>query len=139
MKKKILMVVGTVIGIVLSLMTVIVISAYIMVQQGYGITVGRYLDSSGGAMLIDDNSPITMSAKNGKQQMFDGLTTGDKIFVIHGLIMESYPAQTYVKYCFKMEDGNWSNFSIEVLQDLYGMGWISEEDINHYYADIEKE
>lgn len=132
MKKKILIAVGVVCSIVLVLMTVIVVMAYAMLQQGVSISVGRYLE---GDILVKDNSPITMSAEKGKEHMFEGLTTGDKILVVHGLIMESYPAQTYVKYCFKQEDGDWSDISLDLLEDLASMGWVDKDAILQHRAE----
>ncbi len=134
MKKKILVTVGVILGVVLVVMTVFLFSIYNMVQQGYGITVGRYLKSTGGHMLIAGNSATTMSAQNG-DSMFEGLTTGDKIVVVHGLIMETYPAQTDVLYCFKQEDGGWSDISVELLTDLANMGWVNKDEIIQYKAE----
>ena len=60
------------------------------------------------------------------QDLFAGLSSGDKILVIHGLIMESYPGQTHAYYCLRLEAGSLADIPQDVLERLREMGWLEE-------------
>lgn len=128
MKKKLLITAGIVLTFVLVLALVVLAALGYMTGKGYGITVGRFLTTNGGSMLIDGSGPIVMSDRSEGKDLFEGLKTGDKILVIHDGICESYPAQTGAYRCIRLEEGSISDFDSGVLNDLASLGWISYAD-----------
>lgn len=123
-KKKILIIV---ISILASILIIIAGAFAFIIYKGYGITVGRLLIAENDTyMLIDENSPIVMSTKNDKEKFFNNIETGDKIFVIHSGVDETYPAHTGAYLCIKLEDGSVSDINSEVLLQLSEMGWLSD-------------
>lgn len=115
-----------VIGVVVILL---VISISILLNKGYGFSVGRYLEvKEGTAMLVRGNSPIVLSSQyNG--DMFYNLDIGDKILVIHTGIAESYPAQTGAKAVFKIANGSTDDIPQNVINELIKLGWLESEEI----------
>lgn len=107
-------------GIILC--AVILVCGFLL--RGKSITVGRYLSSNGGDMLIDGSSPIVMSDLSAKQALFDNLQSGDKILVVHNGVNESYPGQTGAYFCMKLEGGNDSDIPREVITSLTELGWL---------------
>ncbi len=77
-------------------------------------------------MLILDNSPIVMSKQGNNPNFFKGIDNGDEIIVLHDGIEESYPGHTGVYFIVKINDGDISNISYDVLMQLIQMGWIDE-------------
>ena len=97
---------------------------FIMSARGISPNTGIYLASENGSHLIVINdSPIVMSAQNQNEAMFDGLQSGDKILIINGVFLETYPGQTSVYACFKLKNGDISAVSPQVLQSLNELGW----------------
>lgn len=95
------------------------------------ITVGHcVITNNGSYMLIDGDTPIRLSTRSGTNDLFEGLRDGDKILVVHGMVAESYPAQTVASYCVKLGSGSLDDISLSVRNALAGMGWLpSGEDL----------
>ena len=51
---------------------------------------------------------------------------GDKIFVVHDGIAETYPAQTGVFFCVKLEDGSANDIPQKHIRELTELGWFEE-------------
>lgn len=117
MKKKILIVLSII-------LCVIVIGVFVLAGRGYSPSVGLYLKTDNGNMIILDKSPIVMSARSGNGDMFETYESGDKILVIHDGIQESYPAKTGVYFSIKLADGLESDIPEDVISQLIGLGWL---------------
>lgn len=121
MKKKIWLIPVAVIG---ALLIVIIAFAGIMINKGYGMSQGLYLEGKDGqAMLICENSPIVMSNRTNRE-LFDDLEVGDEILVIHDGINESYPGQTGAYAIIKLSDGDIANIPQIVIDQLVELGWL---------------
>jgi len=124
-------------GIVGGIVVLLIVSIYILLNKGYGMSVGRYLeDRNGKAMFIRDRSPISMHNRT-NLDLYSNLDTGDKIFVVHTGIAESYPGQTGVYAIFKLSNGTIADIPQKVIKELIKLGWIdavempiSLEDVN---------
>lgn len=89
---------------------------------------GLFLKADNGSnIIIVDNSPIVMSDRE-DEEMFENLTDGDTIFIIHDGIMESYPARTRVYACLKLSDGEKEDVADSVISSLAELGWINVEE-----------
>ena len=121
MKKKIWLIPVAVIG---ALLIVIIAFAGIMINKGYGMSQGLYLEGKDGqAMLICENSPIVMSNRTNRE-LFDDLEVGDEILVIHDGINESYPGQTGAYAIIKLSDGDIANIPQIVIDQVVELGWL---------------
>lgn len=88
-----------------------------------GVSVGRCLVAQNGSvLLIKDNSPIVLS-KQGSENMFNGLQTGDKILVIHDGIQETYPGGTEAWLAVRLEKGSIADIPEDVIAALMELGW----------------
>lgn len=117
MKKKILIAVSVIV-------CVIAIGLFILAGKSISPSVGLYLQTDNGNMLILDNSPISMS---GNDDMFEKYESGDKILVLHDGILESYPGQTRAYFVMKLADGEITDIPETVLISLSELGWMTYE------------
>ena len=75
-------------------------------------------------LLVDSKGSLTWLYCEDKA-IFNGFDTGDYVRVGHGMIMESYPGQTYISQIALIEDGDISSFSDEEwsrLSDVFEGG-----------------
>ena len=92
---------------------------------------GRYLKADNGIhFLIDGELPIQMYNREIGEAMFDGLEIGDLIQVVHDPIRETYPAQTTVYSCVRLERGSWSDIPDAVIKDLTERGALTGRGID---------
>ena len=89
--------------------------------RGIQISKAVYIETSAGNMVLLQGSPVSVS---GKEDMFDGLTMGDKVLLVHGLVAESYPGKTKGYFCIKRADGTEEDIPAEVRDSLREMGWL---------------
>lgn len=92
------------------------------VWQENGLSEALYIETRHGHMLLIEGSPISMSGRDG---LFDDLTTGDKVLVIHGPIAESYPGQAKAYLCIRQADGTEDDIPARVRASLKEMGWLA--------------
>ena len=87
---------------------------------------GRYLKASSGINLIIDEEglPIVMGNSSNKEDIFEGLQTGDKIQITcNSEIRETYPAGTDIYSCKLIERGTIEDIPKETLKSLEEMEW----------------
>ncbi|MBE6139343.1 MAG: DUF3221 domain-containing protein [Firmicutes bacterium] len=124
------------IGVVGGIVVLFAIGIYILINKGYGISVGRYLEvKDGTAMLVRGNSPIVLSSQHNGDMFYD-LDIGDKILVIHTGIAESYPAQTGAKAIFKIGNGSSADIPQKVIKELNELGWIETQEMPISLEDV---
>ena len=125
MKRKILVILATIVSILLLLFAICFVVFGIASFKGYGVMEGKVLVTNTGYMIIDDdNSPITMSNQSENEEIFKGLTSGDKILIVHDGVQESYPGGTGVYYCKKLADGEYKDLPEQVIVSLIELGYI---------------
>lgn len=118
MKKKRLLIVLPIIAVIL------ISSVLFMAKNSIGFSVGHCIATDNGRYLIViDNSPISMHQRSGKESIFPELDTGDRIFIIHDGIAETYPGKTGLYFILKLSDGNISDVPEEILNQLQELGW----------------
>ncbi len=94
---------------------------------GYDTAEGRCLVTEDGTyILVVDDMPIKMTDRSKGKDLFEGVTTGDKIRVVHNGIAESYPAQAGVYRVTLLQDGGEADISDAVRKQLAELGWIKE-------------
>ena len=99
-------------------------AVWYMDAHSLGISRGRCLVSSNGSYLvIVDKSPIVMSNLSGREDFFEGLETGDEIWIIHDGVNESYPGGTGVYFCKRLSEGSVEDIDRDVLERLTELGW----------------
>ena len=125
MKRKILVILATIVAILLLLFAICFVVFGIASFKGYGVMEGKVLVTNTGYMIIDeDDSPIEMSNQSENEEIFKGLTSGDKILIVHDGIQESFPAGTGVYYCKKLYDGEYKDLPEQVIVSLIELGYI---------------
>lgn len=96
--------------------------------RGVGVTVGRCLITDNGAcLLVVDNSPIVLSHQGTDEAPYASLQTGDKLFVLHDGIQETYPAKTDVYFCLRVGSGSIEDIPDQVITGLAELGWLSSQ------------
>ena len=109
-------IIGGLIVVVFLFFSVIMI---ICANKGLSISTGRfYLSENGDYMLIDDDTAIIMSNQSSNDALFNTLTNGDKILVVHDGIETSFPARTGVHYCFCLSTGGIDDIPITIINQF---------------------
>ncbi len=122
MKKKRLL-----IGI-LCVAVVLIAGALFMAKNSIGFSIGNCIEADNGRYLIVlDNSPIAMHQRSGKESMFPDLDTGDKIFIVHDGINETYPGKTGLYFILKLSNGNIGDVPEKIITQLQELGWNLKE------------
>ena len=65
------------------------------------------------ALLVDSEGSLTWLYSKDNESIFESFDTGDYVRVGHGMIMESYPGQTYISQIALIEDGDVYSFTDE--------------------------
>lgn len=140
MKKKIVVALATIVAIVLFLFAIAFVVFGIASYKGFSISEGQVLITDKGSyMIIIDNSPIEISNQSKNEKMFESLTNGDKILIVHDGIQESYPGGTGVYFCKKLSDGEYKDLPENVLSSLTDLGWINTPKIVGELVRVEKD
>lgn len=129
MKKKIILTICIILAIFLLFVAVGFVGLGVMYHKNLSFTKGRYLLSDTGVNMIitDRGEPIKMTNIKSKEGLFAGLTNGDEILVINGLIEETYPANTDVYAVYKTGDGEFKDLPSETVDALTKLNWIKEK------------
>lgn len=94
----------------------------VALRHGLSRSEAVYIETDHGNMLLIEGSPISMS---GRDSLFDSLTDGDKVFVVHGPIAESYPGQAKAYLCIKQPGDEKGDIPDDVIRSLQELGWLS--------------
>lgn len=98
-----------------------------VMKNSIGFSTGTCIAADNGRFLVViDNSPIAMYQRSGRGSLFSDLDTGDKIFLIHDGIAESYPGKTGVYGIIKLSEGEEKDVPVEVIEALKELGWITK-------------
>ena len=112
--------------IVPALILVLIIGLLACFMAGKGISTGVCLVTDrGDCIIVLDDSPVVMGNQTGGEDAFDGLETGDRLWILHDGIQESYPGQTGVYLFLRRGEGGMTDIPIPVLDSLRELGWIS--------------
>ena len=121
MKKKQLM-----IGAV-SVVAILFAAVLLMLRNNINLSIGTCIAAENGSYLIVlDHSPVVMHQRPGKESVFANLNTGDKIFIVHDGIEQSYPGQTGLHFILKLSDGSERDVPSEIMTELQELGWLKQ-------------
>ena len=94
-KKKWILPVSIVGGLVLLCILLLVVALCMIVIKGYGMSTGRLYFAENGTYLIDDRDmAMLVSDQIKKGTLFHGYDNGDEVLIIHDGVEETYPART---------------------------------------------
>lgn len=106
-KKKWILPVGIVCGIIVICAAAVFAFGAILSTQGYSITTGRLYFADNGTYLIDnDDMAMRVSDCTNDADLFKGYQNGDKVILFHNGVEESYPAQTGGYYIIRTSKGD---------------------------------
>jgi hypothetical protein len=81
----------------------------------------HFSESKTEALLVDSNGSLTWLYSKNDKSIFEAFDTGDYVRVGHGMIMESYPGQTYISQIALIEEGDVYSFTDEEWERLSGV------------------
>ena len=122
MKKKICIIVSVCVAVA------VLLTLLVMASLNYGYIEGRVLIADNGAyfIVLNDHSPIRMTDCSWNGGLFSELQTGDRISIIHGRILESYPGKTDVYFLRLLEKGTVDDVFPDVIKTLTELGWFKK-------------
>ncbi len=114
-----------IIAIMLCIILLVGLIFVFMMASGIGMSVGTCIKADNGRYLILlDNSPIAMSQLgSGNKNIFEVLETGDRIFIVHSGILETFPGRTGVYLAVKLSGGH--EIPQEIITQLSDLGWMN--------------
>ena len=127
MKRKLCIIIP-VIMIVVALLLVTVAALGLLFLEGNDFEIGRVVISEGedDVFVGEDGQFWVMKEASILKIRIGEPKTGDKILVLRSLAMaESYPGQCAVKLCIKLENGDRTDISEAVIDELERIGWIN--------------
>ncbi len=100
--------------------------SYLLFKDYKSFHIGRALISSSGEFIFvgENGSPTVLSNETWSKDPFKGITDGDRVLVVYGMVLTSYPGQSGAHLCFKLSDGNIDDVNEETLKSLREHGWI---------------
>jgi len=110
----------------LAIPLLLVAAVFLLLQsRGLGFSSGRCLIAENGTVLLIDErgGPVVLSNTRGKTGLFDGLSSGDSILVLHDGVEETYPARTGAYALWKKAEGSLADIPADTLQQLNDLGW----------------
>ena len=112
---------------ILCVVAILIAGVLFIAKNSLGFHTGTYIAADNDRYLIVmDNSPIAMHPLFGHNSLFPDLETGDKIFIIHDGIAETYPGKTGLYFIMKLSDGDVGDVPEEIMSQLQELGWISK-------------
>ena len=113
-----------IIAIMLCIVLLIGVAFIISAASGIGISAGTCIKADNSRYLVViDNSPIAMSQLGGNKNIFEKLSTGDSIFIVHSDILETFPGRTGVYTLMKLSSGH--EIPQEIISQLTDLGWMN--------------
>ncbi len=133
MKKRILIIMSVIAALLL------ILAAVYFIRFGHirpTFSEGRALVAKNGEVLwIDENgSPIVMTDCTKSKKLLNGLSSGDRIKLLHDGIEESYPGHTGVYSLRKLSDGDISDIPEATLNELVSLGWLDGENTGFSFS-----
>ena len=95
------------------------VSLVMALNPGLTLSAGRCVRSQGGdCFLVLDDTPVALYSRSGDPGFFDGLATGDPVFVIHDGIQQTFPAQTQAYLCLRLGIGDAADIPQNIMDGL---------------------
>lgn len=108
------------------LILVLIAGLLVCFASGMGVSTGCCLVTElGDCMVILEGFPVVMGNQTGRENAFGQLETGDRIWILHDGIQETYPGKTGVYLVVRTGDGDITDIPEQVLDSLRELGWIS--------------
>lgn len=119
--------VGRLSALVLVLVLLLAAGLFWCMETGKSVLIGRYLQAKDGSHLMIDQtgSPIILQAPDRNPHMFDALEDGDRMLVVCGGILASYPGRSGAYWCLRLGGGSMDDLPQDTLSQLTQLGWLS--------------
>jgi len=106
MKKKWVKIIGIIAGIMFLCVAGIIATGAILSVKGFGLSAGYFYTNDFGIYLVGEGEAMLMSDRSKNQDVFENLSVGDFLLVLHDGINETYPAQTGAYRIFRLQKGD---------------------------------
>ena len=114
-------------GVFCALTLLLIIGAIVFVRRDLSFSSGIYLFADNGShLIILGNSPVVMSNRSRDPLLFDGLSSGVRITILHDGIQESYPGSTGIYYLRQTGGGQLTDIPQEAFDHLFQLGWLTD-------------
>lgn len=90
-------------------------------------STGHIVFATSGEAILVNNEPTVMRDASKDKHLFDGIENGDRVLIVHGLVMTTYPAQSSAYFLLKLPDSE--SINEDTLLRLEEMGWIEKNNI----------
>lgn len=109
------------------ILTTVIVGGFMFLRNGNAFHEGRALISKNGDFIFIDerNSPIVMGSA--EERKFGGITDGDRVMVLYGFVLSTYPARGSTYICIKLSDGKIEDINSDTLKQLRELGWIEKK------------
>lgn len=125
MKKRYIAVIAILVFIAGSIVGHLIINMHPSFMDNYQFSTGHlYFSENGEAILVNDSATVMRDASK-NNNLFDSIKNGDRVFIIHGITMTTYPGQSGAYYIVKLPNKGSANE--ETLNRLQEMGWIETQ------------
>lgn len=96
-------------------------------ETGKCVFTGRYLQARDGSHMVIDRqgSPIILTPPQDQPHMLDRLDDGDRVLVVCGGVLTSYPGRSGVYWCLRLGGGSPKDLPAHTLAQLTRLGWLS--------------
>lgn len=123
MKKRVIIIAGI---ILLCMLLVGGMGMYFMSAKSLSVSTGRCIAGNNGRYLVMFSyDPAVMSNRTNNENLFADLQTGDKIWILHGPIAETYPAQIGVYAYGLLEKGGEADIPADIMKSLAELGCVN--------------
>lgn len=97
----------------------IIAGAVFLAVNDLSISKGMFYKAEDGrAYFIEDNTAIEMSYRGMGENPIPEFNSGDSLLVVHGGIMETYPARMGLHFAVKLKDGSESDVPREMIETI---------------------
>lgn len=114
MKKKIFIPIIAVSALLLTIFTILTILS----SRDISFSKGIYYKTDTSHFIIRGSTPIVLSNKTNNEKIFEKLSDGDEILILHDGIRESYPCATSAYLCIKTADGKPEDVPRDIIEAL---------------------
>ncbi len=105
----------------------IVSGAYLIFKDGKTFHIGHALISGTGEFIFVDKNGSPIKMGDAENKIFKGITDGDRVLVVYGMVLTSYPAQSGTNLCIKLSDGTIDDVNKDTVKQLGELGWLKGE------------
>lgn len=108
---------GIIIAIVV-LVFLVIAGIGIAAVSGSGFMIGRLLIQDESYMVVNEEEALYISVSDSIEEKLRKMSTGDKVLLVHGDVLTSFPGNTDAKYVLRLSMGDESDLPQNTLEQF---------------------